>query len=100
MEATKVAAHTPGNRFRDHTMRQQYDAAVRAFETKHRDLFVNGTRRTVGGYGSSFASAFWHGYDGDTKGVACMSDKASRSTLAYAYYRAGQDCAAIAKAQP
>lgn len=74
-------------------MRQQYNAAIRAFETKHKDLFIKGERRKDGQYGSSFASFFWHGYDGKTKGVACMSDRASRSMIGYAYYRAGQDCA-------
>lgn len=81
------------NPFRDRTMRREYDAAVRAYESKHQDLFVKGERRTPGGYGSSFASFFWNGFDGKTKGVACMSDRASRSMIGYAYYRAGKDCA-------
>ena len=76
------------NRFRDPTMRQQYDAAVRAFGTKHRDLFdANGVRRAPG---SSFASFFWRGFDGTQLGAGFI-DRASRSTLSYAYWRAGQD---------
>jgi hypothetical protein len=75
------------NRFRDPTMRQQYDAAVRAYRMKHRDLFdANGNRRTPG---SSFASFFWRGYDGE---CAARWDRTGRATLSYAYWRAGQDC--------
>lgn len=79
------------NRFRDHTMRQQYESAVKAYRVKHRDLFINGARRKPGGYGSSFAMFFWHGFDGETTGTCNFSDNASRSMIGYAYYRAGQD---------
>jgi hypothetical protein len=78
------------NPFKNPIMRREFDSAVKAFEIKHRDLFVNGERRTEGRYGSSFASFFWHGYDGKTKGVAAMSNQASRAMIGYAYYRAGQ----------
>jgi len=88
------------NRFRDPSMRQNYDAAVRAFETKHRDLFVNGERRRplIGlggakgaGYGSSFAEWFWKGYDG------ARLMQGSEKLVGYAFYRAGMDCAKASK---
>jgi hypothetical protein len=84
------------NRFKDPTMRAQYDGSVTAFRTKHRDLFDgSGVRRTPG---SSFASAFWQGYDGKVMGNGW--DAASKATLAYAYWRAGQDCGARHNSQP
>lgn len=91
------------NNFRDKTMRQQYEVAVICFNMKHRDLFIGGAsnkapatsanpvRRSSPNLGSNFASSFWAGYDGQNK--RAWADKASRSMVCYAYYRAGQDCA-------
>lgn len=75
------------NRFKDRTLRKEYDAAAFAFQTKHRNLFYPDGSRC---YGSSFASFFWRGFDG-----ICMGkwDRASKKILAYAYWRAGQDAA-------
>ena len=81
------------NRFIDRTMREQYDAAVRAYTIRHRDLFrADGSQNK----GSSFASAFWNGFNGTRLGLG-YSDRASRETIGYAYFRAGQDAAAVAK---
>lgn len=83
------------NRFRDPTMRAQYDAAVKAFEVKHRNLFMpNGERRRSPNMGSSFATYFWKGFDGAPQvGIGNFTDADSRKTVAYAYWRAGQDMA-------
>lgn len=82
------------NKFRNRLMRQQYDSAVQMFTTKHRNLFWNGERRGQNGisYGSEIATCFWRGFDGLQIGLG-YTDKASRDTLGYAYYRAGEDCA-------
>ena len=82
------------NKFRNQLMRQQYDSAVQMFKTKHRNLFWNEDRRGANriSYGSSIAESFWKGFD-DLEIGRGYTDKASRETLGYAYYRAGQDCA-------
>jgi hypothetical protein len=83
------------NRFRDPTMRQQYDGAMRAYKARHRDLFRDG-RQFVG---SSFANAFWDGFNGRRgPGRGWAADAASRACIAYAYWRAGQDAAKAAAA--
>jgi hypothetical protein len=88
------------NPFRDTTMRAQYDSARLAFAIRHRDLFVSTTgdrRRPLyrggGGYGSSFATYFWNGFDGLKKGIGGFSTREDRATIGYAYYRAGADVA-------
>jgi hypothetical protein len=78
------------NRFRDPTMRREYDAAVRAWEIKHKDLF----RRDAQFVGSSFADAFWAGFnDAPQVGRNNYKDAESRKMICYAYFRAGRDCA-------
>ena len=82
------------NRFKDPTMHREYDAVMGMFETKHRNLFMdNGERRHSPNYGSSLATSFWGGFDGRAEGMFNFGDKASRNTLAYAHWRAGQDAA-------
>jgi hypothetical protein len=81
------------NRFRDPTLRKEYDAAMQSFRERSRNLFMPDGSRTMG---NSFAGMFWRGFDG-TKIGAGFIDRASRSTLAYAYYRAGQDARRIAE---
>lgn len=82
------------NRFKDPTMRREYDAAMQMFTTRHRNLFMtNGERRRSPNYGSSLATYFWGGFDGRTEGMFNFGDKASRNTVAYAHWRAGQDAA-------
>lgn len=81
------------NRFRDKTLAKHYDAMVRMFNTQHRDLGTPERRCN----GNSFAQAFWIGFDGVTVGRGNYSDRASRETLAYPCYRAGQDCAVKVK---
>lgn len=76
------------NRFRDPMMRQQYDAAVKAFEIKHRDLFTKDGEQHIG---SSFARAFWDGFNG-RPGLGLGGYASERNSLGYAYWRAGQDC--------
>jgi len=90
------------NRFRNQIMRQHYDAIVGMYHTKHRTLFHEGERTM----GNGMASFFWRGFDGTQFGAG-FTDRASKDTLAYAYYRAGQDmkaeadkCAARTTSQP
>lgn len=88
------------NQFKDPTMRQQYNAAIYAFKTKHRNLFLLGAnplkrvRRSSPNYGNAMAEFFWKGYDGILIGAGW--DAASRQMVGYAYWRAGQD---VRKAQ-
>lgn len=77
------------NRFRDPTLRAEYDKAIAIFRAKGRTFFLaDGTRPATPG--NSFASYFWRGFDG-TKIGAGFTDRASRATIGYAYYRAGED---------
>ena len=73
------------NRFRDLTMRRQYDACLLSFRTRHPDLIrPSGVRCR----GNATATHFWRGYEGR---VRPTWDANSRRTPAYACYRAGQD---------
>lgn len=74
------------NRFRDPTMRREYDAVVEMFHQEHRNLFHQGTPTR----GSSLAGQFWHGFNGTSLGAG-FTDRASKEMLAYAYWRAGRD---------
>ena len=74
------------NRFKDVTMRREYDAAMHMFWSKHRNLFQSTGERSTG---SSMASFFWQGYDGKVMGIGW--DAASKKMIGYAYWRAGQD---------
>jgi len=79
------------NPFRDKTMRREYDSAVRAYRTRSSAVGAffdkEGARRPPG---STFATFFWHGYDGVSPG---RWDAASRKMVCYAYWRAGRDMA-------
>lgn len=77
------------NRFRDPYMREQYDVAVWHYQNRHRNLFAPDGQPRIG---SSFAEFFWRGFNGIKPGAG-FTDRASRSMVGYAYYRAGQDCA-------
>ena len=76
--------------FKDKFMRDNYEAALTVFRTRHRDLFLpSGERRRSPNLGSSFAQAFWGGYDN-----LCVGQyRYPKNTLAYAYWKAGKDCA-------
>ena len=76
----------PMNRFRDPTLRKQYDVMVRLFREGHRDVGTPVKRCK----GNSFAGYFWQGFDGVAP--QRFADRDSRQTLAYACFRAGQDC--------
>jgi hypothetical protein len=85
------------NPFRNPVMRREFDAAVRAYEMRHRDLFRDAKPYK---HGSSFANFFWAGYDGRIApgaGVGFKQDASSRNMIAYAYFRAGE---LLAKADP
>lgn len=88
-----VPAAPSRNPFRDPTLRREFDAAVQAYRLRHRDLFIDGKRRsnTDRTIGSSFAQMFWNGYDNIQMGGGFI-DAASRQMLGYADYRAGQFC--------
>lgn len=64
---------------------------MQMFAARHRNLFqADGARSR----GNSVADMFWRGFDGVVLGG--MWDAASKKTLAYAYWRAGQDARKIA----
>lgn len=73
------------NLFRDRTLKGTYDVMLNCFRTRHKDLIYPSGRRCKGSGG---ATAFWRGYDGRTNPIW---DTASKTTPAYACYRAGQD---------
>jgi len=76
------------NRFKDPMMRQAYDACI---GNAHKGLFgINEGQQCKG---SSHATAFWDGYNGDKTAMHNPDDPAFRKTLGYAAYRAGQDYA-------
>ena len=80
------------NRFKDKTLRNEYDALTLMYKTKHRNLFLeSGDRRRSPNLGSTVATMFWQGFDGVVMGTGW--DTESKKTLAYAYWRAGQDAA-------
>lgn len=84
------------NRFKDKTLRSEYDAAMFQYQTKHRNLFrADGTpAKDI----STFAHFFWMGFDGGRgMGIGFEADRESRSTLSYAYWRAGQDAAKLSE---
>src|SRR6516165_1200715 len=85
MTLDKFDTGTPRNPFRDHTMRQQYAAAVFMYRTRHYNLFwPTGGRKS----GSSMANFFWHGWDNL---MVHQWDTKSKQMLGYAYWRAGRD---------
>lgn len=86
------------NRFKDPTLRKEYDAAIYQFGIKHRNLFRPDGSPSKDS--STFASYFWKGYDGHPGlGIGFDHDRESRSTLSYAYWRAGQDAALLDSAK-
>ena len=72
------------NPFRTPTNRRTFDLWVKAYLERKKNLFHAGRRHQ----GSSFAAAFWAGYDGLSVG----SRVPSRDMLAWPIYRAGQAC--------
>ena len=72
------------NPFKQPLLAKQFDAMIRVYETKHRDLI-----RADGGrcMGNAWATNFWRGYDGCK---LMRWDAAAKQTPAYACYRAGQ----------
>lgn len=82
------------NPFKNPTLRKEYEAAVHAYKTRHRNLFVDGKRRGKDGidYGSGFAEFFWKGYDGIVP-LGLGWDRASKQWAAYAHWCAGRDIA-------
>jgi len=84
------------NPFRDPTMRGEFDAMVVAFRDKHKNLFrPDGSPH----YGNGWAANFWAGYRNEQRGFYKFRTRSDRQMIAYASYRAGQACAAIAKAE-
>lgn len=67
--------------FRDAAMRRSYEACVAAYREKGSAYMVEG---------NSAAGMFRRGFTGQHAGTW---DAASRKTVAYAAFRAGQDCA-------
>ena len=74
------------NHFRNPTMKACFAAAVRGFETRHKDFFhAGGTPNR----GNSPAGYFWRGYEGAMAGTW---DAASKQMMGYAYWKAGVAC--------
>lgn len=69
--------------FRDAGMLRAYEACVAAYRAKGAAYLAEG---------NSAADMFRRGFTGTHTGVW---DAASRKTLAYAHFRAGQDCARL-----
>ncbi len=81
------------NPFRTPFMRKNYDAAIKAFDTKAPDFIYPSGRRCIG---NAWATSFWRGFDG----VSLNWDLASKQTPGYAMWCAGRDiAAALAKAE-
>lgn len=84
MEPVKVppsSEYGVRNPFRLIILHKQFDAAVFAYMTKHRNLFgPNGTRP-----GNAWSQAFWRGFDG----VPRPKRDDLKDTPAYACWRAG-----------
>lgn len=76
------------NPFRSEFLRNGFGTMVSAYAEKRRVLFV---RQGIRNRGSSFATWFWQGYDGQ-KISGGFVDRASRETLMYAMWRAGEAC--------
>lgn len=77
------------NPFRERSMKHHFDAAISQWESRHANLFhKDGTRNM----GNSMAGMFWRGFDGVQVGAG-FTDRASKETLAYAFWRAGQEAA-------
>jgi len=75
------------NRFKNKLLHTQYEKAVTAYKAKHRNLFhEDGSANTMNAVGVNF----WRGFNGTQLGTG-FTDAISRSTPAYAAYRAGQD---------
>lgn len=78
---------TRANPFRNSVMRRSHDEAAQAYANRSKVLFLaDGARNR----GNAIAGPFWNGFDGLQ---ADKWDPASRKTLVYAYWRAGQDAA-------
>lgn len=84
--ATGADMKTVTNPFRDKTMRREFDAAVYAYETRHRNLFNPQTGEPAAG--NAFAHFFWTGFNGKTIGAGF--DAESKKMIGYAYFRAGE----------
>lgn len=72
------------NRFRDPVLRRAYDEAITAHAATSKVLFHAGQEHR----GNGVAGPFWRGFHAEQSG---HWDAASKQTLAYAYWRAGQD---------
>jgi hypothetical protein len=83
------------NPFRNKIMKQQYDAAVLTYDTKHKAFIYVTGRRCLG---NAWAGAFWRGFDGlfDDR---WKKDAGSRQTPGYACWRAGKDIRAVLDAR-
>lgn len=81
------------NPFKTKFMRANYEAAVKTYDTKHRNFIYPSGRRCIG---SAWATHFWRGFDG----VERNWDAASKQSSAYAMWCAGRDIhAAIVRAE-
>ena len=77
------------NPFRQPAKRTQFDRLLAAFVRQDKLLF------TAGGLphrSNSFAGHFWAGHDGIDGGLYRPDDPQYRSSPAYVFYRAGQEC--------
>jgi len=85
------------NRFKDITLRKEYDAVMAMYETKHRNLFcraVNVVDPPI--LAAALQRSFGAALTDRRSGCSIFENRSNRNTLAYAYYRAGQDVAKAA----
>lgn len=73
------------NRFRQRNRRAHFDAVVRAYQAKHKDIIRPSGQRCLG---NSIAGYFWRGYDDSMPATAW--DRGSREMMAFVSYSAGR----------
>lgn len=73
--------------FKDPAKVNQFMKLVDLYNTKSGHLF---TKDGEPSKGNSFSTSFWGGYNGYTVGIFNYSDRESRQTIGYVWYRTGQ----------
>jgi len=71
------------NPFKDPPLRKTYDAVIECYRTRHKDIWRPAGQPRPG---NAWSNSFWRGYNR----VQINWDAYSRSTPAYACYRAGE----------
>ena len=73
--------------FKDKEKARQFEAMVKAYDTRHKDLIRPDGNRCEG---NGWASSFWKGYDPDYAAMwSPRWDRGSKNTIGYICWRAG-----------